>query len=459
MHIGNLRTGLYTYLLARHLGGTFILRIEDTDQRRYVPEAIQVIYDSLRLAGLDYDEGPDKGGAYGPYVQSERLSLYKPYVDQLVTMGAAYPCFCARRDQYEEEAAIGPDPCRFLSLDEVKARLEAGDPHVIRQKIPQDGTTTFVDRVFGEITVRNDTLDDQVLLKSDGFPTYNFANVIDDHLMGITHVVRGVEYLSSAPKYNLLYQSFGWEIPQYVHLPHILGEDGKKLSKRNGDASFQDLLAQGYLAEAIVNYVVLLGWNPGDEREFFTLADLIEVFEVDRINKSSATFSRDKLDWFNGQHLRTLSPEQFHELALPYYPPEAVERFDTAAISRLLQSRVEPLTDIPVMVEFFLRVPEYSLDLYTHAKFGSTPESSRVILTGVESLLRDLDAWTNESLVTCLKSFAAERGLKVGAVMWPIRIALTGLAETPGNATEIAAILGQEETLRRISGAQARLDG
>lgn len=457
MHIGNLRTALYTFLLARHDGGQFVLRIEDTDQRRYVPEAIRVIYDSLRLAGLDYDEGPDKGGDYGPYVQSERLHLYKPYAQQLVEMGAAYPCFCPPPEHYEEHAAAGPDPCRFLPLNEVHARVQAGEPHTIRQKIPQEGTSAFTDLVFGEMAFRNDALDDQVLLKSDGFPTYNFANVIDDHLMAITHVVRGQEYLSSTPKYNLLYQCFGWETPQCVHLPHILGTDGKKISKRNGDASFQDLLAKGYLPEAVINCVALLGWNPGDERELFTLADLIGIFELDRINTSGAIFSRAKLNWFNGKYLRPLTPDRFHELARPFYPLEIAERFDLVTLSRLLQPRVEALSDIPEKVAFFLQVPDYSLELYTHEKFGVTLETSRTILAAVEPLLRHLEPWTNDSLVEQLKGFAAQQGMKVGAVMWPIRIALTGLIDTPGNATEIASLLGQAETLRRISAARGRL--
>ncbi len=452
MHIGNLRTALYAYLLARHGGGRFILRIEDTDRKRHVPEAVQIIYDSLRLAGIDWDEGPDKGGSYGPYVQSERRAIYREHAEHLVQIGAAYRCFCARGEAQSSAIPTLRDPCRRLPKAEAEARATAGEPHVIRQRIPESGTTTFVDHVFGTITVSNDTLDDQVLLKSDGLPTYNLANVIDDHLMAITHVVRGVEYLSSAPKYNLLYTSLGWEIPEYVHLPHIVKESGKKLSKRDGDASFQDILARGYLPEAVINYIALLGWSPGDDREFFTLADLVAEFDIERINKSSAAFSFAKLDWLNGEHIRALPPERFHAAARGYYPARIAEACDTAQLSRLVQGRIARLSDIPQMVAFFAEVPAYSVELYNH-KSGSTVASSRDVLQRIGPLLATLEPWSNETLHQRLVAFASEAGLKTGVVMWPLRVALSGSPATPGGATELAEVLGKEETLRRVAAA------
>jgi glutamyl-tRNA synthetase len=481
MHIGNLRAALYAYLTARHYGGVLVLRIEDTDRRRNVEDAVQVIYDSLRLAGLDYDEGPDKGGPYGPYVQSQRKPVYKEHAERLVEIGAAYCCFCAKveaeptREAVEEGegdetsdagevgtgaggASEGPaktyDPCRFLSREEADRRAAAGEPHVIRQRIPESGVTTFHDHVYGTISWRNDLLDDQVLLKSDGYPTYNFANVVDDHLMGITHVMRGVEYLSSTPKYNLLYEAFGWPVPEYVHMPHIVKENGKKLSKREGDASFQDLVARGYLPEAIVNYIALLGWHPANDQEFFTLPGLVEAFDIDRINKSSAGFSVAKLDWLNGEHIRALPPERFHELALPYYPAELSD-MDTRIISRLIQPRVVRLTDIPEMVAFFVHPPAHEKSLYVNEKSKSTLESSRHILANVMELFDDAPAWTHEALAPLLVEWGKANGFKTGTVMWPVRIALSGLTSTPGGATEIAQVLGRAETLRRL---QAALD-
>jgi glutamyl-tRNA synthetase len=460
MHIGNLRTALYAYLIARHYGGTLVLRIEDTDRKRHVPAAVQVIYDSLRLAGIEHDEGPDRGGDYGPYVQSQRKPIYREHAEKLVQLGAAYRCFCARAGERPAAGAAGApplrDPCRWLSAAESEARAAAGEPHVIRQRIPEAGTTTFVDRIFGPITVSNETLDDQVLLKSDGLPTYNLANVVDDHLMAISHVVRGGEYLSSAPKYDLLYRSFGWDIPEYIHLPHIVKEGGKKLSKRAGDASFQDLLARGYLPQAVVNYVALLGWNPGDEREVFSLDELVEAFDMDRIHKSSAAFTPSKLDWLNGEHIRRLSPERFHSLAAPYYPV-SLAALDTAAISRLIQPRVVRLADIPDLVAFFSQVPDYPLDLFSHQKSRSTPDTARQVLSETRPLLAQLSPWPNEALYAALSAYGQQAGLKVGTVMWPLRIALSGSAITPGGATEIAAILGREETLRRLDRALARL--
>jgi len=455
MHIGNLRTALYAYLIAKKEGGIFILRIEDTDQSRNVPEAVAAIYKGLELAGLTYDEGPDKDGGFGPYVQSQRLPIYKQYAEALVAKGAAYYCFCQKDDKQqapEEETAkeiSRRDPCRLLSKAEIELRFAAGLQPVVRQRIPEGGSTTFHDHVYGTITIDNDDLDDQVLLKSDGFPTYNFANVVDDHLMGITHVVRGQEYLSSTPKYNLLYQAFGWDLPEYVHLPLIIKENGEKLSKRRGDPSFEDLVEMGYLPSAIVNYVALLGWSPGDDREFFTLNDLTQIFSMDRINKSSAAFSFDKLRWLNGEHIRALSSEAFHELALPHYP-ETVKHLDLAKISKLIQLRVEKLTEIPEFISFLAQLPVYDKALFESQKSKSTLESSLTILEATLPLLEGLESWDNANLFEVLKSYSNSSGYKVGTVMWPIRTALSGLPTTPGGATELAEVLGKPETLQRL---------
>ncbi len=450
MHIGNLRTALYAYLTARRHGGTFILRIEDTDQQRNVPEALAAIYTGLELAGLAYDEGPDKDGGYGPYVQSQRLPIYTAHAEQLIESGGAFRCFCSRDDHDQGEGApTRRDPCRLLTAEEVSAKLEAGESCVIRQKIPESGSTTFEDRVYGKITIDNSQLDDQVLLKSDGFPTYNFANVVDDHLMAITHVMRGQEYLSSTPKYNLLYESFGWPIPEYVHLPLIIKSDGSKFSKRLGDPSFEDLVDMGYLPEAIVNYIALLGWSPGNDQEFFTLAELEGVFSIDRINKSSAAFSFDKLTWINGEHIRALSLDAFHALAQAYYPEE-LACCDLRKISELMQVRTEKLTDIPQMVAFFAEVPEYDVEMYTHDKSKTDPEISLEVLKAVKPVLAELEPWDNDNLYQTLKAFGKAHGYKVGTVMWPIRTALSGVPVTPGGATALAEILGRAESLRRI---------
>lgn len=455
MHIGNLRTALYAYLIAKKEGGTFILRIEDTDQSRNVPAAVAAIYKGLELAGLTYDEGPDKDGGYGPYVQSQRLPIYKQYAEELVSRGAAYYCFCQKEEKQQEtdeEATKGisrRDPCRLLTASEVEDKLATGIKPVIRQRIPEGGSTTFHDHVYGSITIDHNDLDDQVLLKSDDFPTYNFANVVDDHLMGITHVVRGQEYLSSTPKYNLLYQAFGWDLPEYVHLPHIIKENGEKFSKRHGDPSFEDLVDMGYLPSAIVNYVALLGWSPGNDQEFFTLEDLAKVFSMDRINKSSAAFSFDKLTWLNGEHIRALPNEEFHEVALPHYP-KSVRHLDLAKVSKLIQLRVERLKDIPDFVRFLAELPEYDKALFESQKSKSTLESSLAILEAVLPLLDELESWDNASLFEALKSHGASSGYKVGTVMWPIRTALSGLPTTPGGATELAEVLGKTETIKRI---------
>ncbi len=461
MHIGNLRSALYAYCFARHENGQFILRIEDTDRKRNVPKAVQVILDSLQLAGLDFDEGPGKDGGCGPYVQSQRKEegTYARHAELLVERGAAYRCFCQKTETpgVEKGQKKGLDPCRSLTAAEIQARLDAGDPCVIRQRIPEEGTTTFHDLVFGDITIKNSQLDDQVLLKSDGFPTYNFANVVDDHLMGITHVLRGVEYLSSTPKYNLLYQGFGWEIPAYVHLPHIVKESGKKLSKREGDASFQDLMAKGYLPEAIVNYIALLGWNPGSDREFFSLEDLVKEFDILRINKSKAAFSIEKLDWLNGEHIRALSEEAFHQAAEKFYPAQMKKSCDTRLTSKVIQLRVTRLTDIPQMTAFLRELPAYALDLFEHAKSKSSLQSSLQVLEAALELFPGIQPWSEETLRQTLMDYAATNNLKTGTVMWPIRIAISGLAMTPGGATELAAILGQKETLDRIQFAVKRL--
>ena len=462
MHIGNLRTALYAYLTAKGAGGTFILRIEDTDQNRNVPESVQAIYNGLRLAGIEYDEGPDKDGGYGPYVQSQRLPIYKEYAEKLTNSGHAYFCFCQKEDKpilekTGERTQGYRDPCRNLSADEVKAKFNEGIMPVIRQRIPDQGVSTFFDHVYGEISIDHAQLDDQVLLKSDGFPTYNFANVVDDHLMAITHVIRGQEYLTSTPKYNLLYQAFGWERPEYIHLPHIIKEDGSKLSKRKGDPSFEDLVRMGYLPEAIVNYVALLGWNPGDEREYFLLPDLVTAFDMNRIVKSNAAFSFDKLRWLNGEHIRALSPKEFHRRALPYYPA-GFERFNLEQISALIQVRTENLSDIPGLVGFFGKLPSYEAELFAHQKSKSTPESSKQVLQAVQPLFAEIEEWSNENLFAVLKGLALSLGLKVGTVMWPIRTALSGQETSPGGATELAVILGKDETLRRISLGLEKLD-
>lgn len=460
MHIGNLRTGLYAFLFAKNQGGTFILRIEDTDRKRNIPQAVAVIYNSLKLAQIEYDEGPDKDGGFGPYVQSQRKEIYKRYAVDLLEKGAAYRCFCSQESTPSattKKITERRDPCRNLTPQQVQERLDQATAFVIRQRIPESGSTTFHDHVFGDITINNSELDDQVLLKSDGLPTYNFANVVDDHLMQITHVIRGVEYLSSTPKYNLLYAGFGWPVPEYVHLPLIIKEDGRKLSKREGDASFEDIVARGYLPEAIVNYIALLGWNPGDNREFFTIQELIQEFDINRINKSKSGFSFAKLDWLNGLHIRALPVQEFHRLCSAYYPPEAIEKLDTFKISSLIQPRLVRLSDIPDAVQFLLQLPDYDVQLFIHDKSKSTLATSLDVLQKVTPLLTALDSWSNIAIQELLKGFAIGAGLKVGTVMWPIRIAISGLLNTPGGATEIAEILGREETLNRIGLAELRI--
>jgi glutamyl-tRNA synthetase len=463
MHIGNLRTGLYAFCIARQAGGRFLLRIEDTDRKRHNPKAIRVIYESLRLAGLNYDEGPDIGGEFGPYVQSQRKEqgIYRQYAELLVERGGAYRCFCEKpadsKAQRGKKARL--DPCRFLSPAEIQANIANGLPYVFRQRIPdpEHGVTTFDDLVFGPITIQHSQLDDQILLKSDDYPTYNFANVVDDHLMEITHVVRGLEYLSSTPKYNLLYQSFGWEIPVYIHLPHIVNENGKKLSKRDGDASFQDLIAAGFLPQAIVNMIALLGWNPGDGREVFSLDELVSAFDVRHISKSRAAFSIAKLEWLNAEHLRRLPVEEFQRIAEAFYPEGFAQKCDIQLTSQVIQSRVTNLTKIPEMTGFLLNVPAYEAVLFEHSKSKSTLESSRSILKEAGARLANVAEWCEPQIRQVLMEYAAEKGYKTSTVMWPVRVALSGLAMTPGGATEIAAILKQAEALRRIQAALQKI--
>ncbi len=470
MHIGNLRTALYAWLIARHSGGDFLLRIEDTDRARLVGDAVEVIYDSLRVTGLSWDEGPDKGGPVGPYVQSERLPIYREWAEKLVASGHAYRCFCGKEEKTVAEEGDEHDDaepasyaydgrCSRLSEAEIKANLDAGKPYAIRQRIPKEGVTTYHDEVYGDISIENKQLDDQVLLKADGFPTYNFANVVDDHLMGITHVARGCEYLSSTPKYILLYQAFGWKPPVHIHLPLILGPSGKKLSKREGSVALSDFLERGFLPQAVINYIALLGWSPGDDTEYMTMDELVKRFDYARVNKSPAVFDEVKLTYFNALHIKALSPGAFHELAMERYPPQVKAKFDTAYISTLIQGRVEVLSQIPDMLGFLLELPAYGTELYEHKKMKTTPESSLPVLKDMLGLLGGLASWTAEALQEAMLGYATDKGLKNGQVMWPVRVALSGLPSTPGGATEIALLLGKEESLARISRGIALLGG
>lgn len=459
MHIGNLRTALFEYLIAKHEDGDFILRIEDTDQGRKVEGAVDIIYETMKEVGLHHDEGPDIGGNFGPYVQSERLPMYKDYADQLVELGGAHYCFCSEEEvekQRKEAELINKpfkydDPCKHIPLAEAKQRIANGEKYVVRQNIKHDGATYFDDEVYGRIEVDNDILDEAVLLKSDGFPTYNFANIIDDHQMEITHVVRGNEYLSSTPKYNLIYQSYGWEIPTYVHVPPVMKDETHKLSKRNGDASFQDLVKKGYLPQAILNYIALLGWSPETEQEIYTLEELIKVFDIKRISKSPAIFDIDKLTWMNGMYLRAMSLDEFHELALPYYKDAIKSDLDLKCVSKILQQRVEVLTQIPEMVDFFDVLPEYDNAMYIHKKMKTTYEIALRALKESYAALSSLEDWSSEESVhELLLALPKQLEMKNGQVLWPVRTAITGKQFTPGGAIEIAHILGKEETLRRM---------
>lgn len=461
MHVGNLRTALYAYLIAKHEGGDFLLRIEDTDQERYVEGAVDIIYRTLEKTGLIHDEGPDKDGGYGPYVQSERNAsgLYLKYAKQLIEQGDAYYCFCDKErleslkssvSENGTEIVVYDKHCLHLSKEEIEANLAAGKPYVIRINMPTEGTTTFHDEIYGDITVPNAELDDMILIKSDGFPTYNFANVIDDHLQGITHVVRGNEYLSSAPKYNRLYEAFGWEVPVYVHCPLITDETHKKLSKRCGHSSYEDLIEQGYLTEAVVNFVALLGWSPSDNREIFSLEELVEAFDYRHMSKSPAVFDTVKLKWMNGEYIKAMDFERFYEMAEPYIKEVVTKDYDLKKIAALVQSRIEVFTDIKDHIDFFEELPEYENAMYTHKKMKTNEETSLEVLKDMVPLLGAQEDYSNDALFALLKGYVEEKGVKVGYVMWPIRTAVSGKQNTPGGATELMEILGKEESLRRI---------
>jgi len=468
MHVGGLRTALYAYLIAKKDGGTFILRIEDTDTARYVERATEVIIKSLKNAGLHYDEGPDTGGPAGPYIQSERREIYRPYAELLCEKGAAYYCFCESKEDdrkhgdgpYVSSPEMNKDPCRDLPYEELKMRADAGEPLVIRFKAPREGETTVVDEVFGTVITQNKTLDDMVLLKRDGLPTYNFANVIDDHLMGITHVVRGSEYISSAPKYNLLYKAFGWEIPVYITVSQVMRDAQHKLSKRHGDPTYDDLLSQGYLPGAVLNYVALLGWSPGGEREIFSLPELLDVFDVSGISKSPAVFDVDKLNHFNSEYIRQMTPEEFTKIAEPYIRSAIKsESISVDAVARILQARCEKLTDIPEKIDFFDRLPDYDTELYVHKKSKTDKTISRDMLAAAKTALERLPEWTSEAIHDLLITLASQLGVKNATLMWPVRIAAAGKAVTPGGAIEIINILGRDETLRRIDKGIDKLEG
>ena len=464
MHVGNLRTALYAYLIAKHEGGDFILRIEDTDQERYVEGALDIIYRTLEKTGLVHDEGPDKDGGVGPYVQSERQAsgIYMKYAKQLIEQGDAYYCFCDKERLESLKTSVSEDGtqivnydkhCLHLSKEEIEANLAAGKPYVVRINMPTEGTTTFHDEIYGDITVPNAELDDMILIKSDGYPTYNFANVIDDHLMNITHVVRGNEYLSSAPKYNRLYEAFGWEVPVYVHCPLITDENHKKLSKRCGHSSYEDLLDQGFVSEAIVNYVALLGWCPQDNREIFSLPELVEAFDYHHMSKSPAVFDINKLKWMNGEYLKAMDFDKFYELAEPYIKKVITKDYDLKKIASLIKSRIEILPDIKDQIDFFEAVPEYDTAMYCHKKMKTNEETSLEVLKEILPRLEAWDDYSNDALFGLLKGFAEERGYKNGYVMWPVRTAVSGKQNTPGGATEIMEVLGKAESVERIKNA------
>ena len=467
MHVGNLRTALYAYLIAKHEGGKFMLRIEDTDQERFMEGALDIIYRTLAKTGLVHDEGPDKDGGVGPYVQSERQAqgLYLKYAKKLIEQGDAYYCFCdkERLESLKTEVAgkeitVYDKHCLHLSKEEIEANLAAGKPYVIRINMPTEGTTTFHDELYGDITVENNELDDMILIKSDGYPTYNFANVIDDHLMGITHVVRGNEYLSSAPKYNRLYEAFGWEIPKYIHCPLITNEDHQKLSKRCGHSSYEDLLDQGFLTEAIVNFVALLGWSPSSDNEIFSLEELVKEFDYHRISKSPAVFDMVKLRWMNGEYMKKMDDDKFYEMALPYLKEVITRDLDFHKIAAMVKTRIEVFPDIKDQVDFFEKVPEYETSMYVHKKMKTNEETSLQVLREVQPLLEAQEDFSNDALFEMLSAYAKEHGYKVGYVMWPIRTALSGKQMTPAGATEILEVLGKEESLVRIQAAIDKLN-
>ena len=467
MHVGNLRTALYAYLIAKHEGGDFILRIEDTDQERYVEGALDIIYHTLKETGLVHDEGPDLDGGVGPYVQSERQAqgIYLKYAKELVEKGEAYYCFCGkeRLESLKQEVAgkeiiVYDKHCLHLSKEEVEAKLAAGVPYVIRQNIPNEGTTSFEDEIYGKIEVPNSELDDMILIKSDGYPTYNFANVVDDHLMGITHVVRGNEYLSSSPKYNRLYAAFGWDVPGYVHCPLITNEEHKKLSKRCGHSSYEDLIEQGFVTEAVVNYVALLGWCPSDNREIFSLEELVEAFDYHHMNKSPAVFDMGKLRWMNGEYIKAMDFDKFYERALPYLKEAIHKDLDLKKIASQVKTRIEVFPEIKELIDFYEEVPEYDTQMYCHKKMKTTEETSLNLLKEVLPLLEAQNDYSNDALFEALVAFGKEHGYKTGYIMWPIRTALSGKQTTPAGATEILEILGKEESIKRIHAAIEKLE-
>ena len=467
MHVGNLRTALYAYLIARHDGGDFILRIEDTDRERYVPEAEEIIYRTLEKAGMDWDEGPGKEGSVGPYIQSKRqeAGIYMEYAEKLVEKGEAYYCFCdkerlegLKRNVVGKEISVYDKHCLGLSKEEVQENLDKGMPFVIRQNNPTEGTTTFTDIIYGDITVDNAELDDMILIKSDGFPTYNFANVVDDHLMGITHVVRGNEYLSSSPKYNRLYEAFGWEVPVYIHCPLITNEEHQKLSKRSGHSSFEDLCDQGYLPETIVNFVALLGWSPEDNQEIMSLEELINRFDYHHVNKAPAVFDITKLSWMNSEYIKTMDPDDFYDMAMEPIRKVVSRDVDTRSIARMVQSRISTVNDIADLIDFIEEVPEYDSQIYVHKKMKTTKENSLTILGEILPVLSETDDYSNDALYSLLVSFAKDKGYKNGTVLWPIRTALSGKQTTPGGATELLELLGKEESLKRIEAAVKKLE-
>ncbi len=459
MHVGNLRTALYAYLIAKHAGGDFILRIEDTDQERFVAEALDIIYRTLNKTGLVHDEGPDKDGGFGPYVQSERQKkgVYLKYAKKLIERKEAYYCFCdkERLESLKETVAgkeiiIYDKHCLNLTKEEIEEKLASGAPYVIRQNNPRTGVTVFEDEIYGRIEVDNAELDDMILIKSDGYPTYNFANVVDDHLMGITHIVRGNEYLSSSPKYNRLYEAFGWEVPVYVHCPLITNEEHQKLSKRSGHSSYEDLIEQGFLSEAVVNFVALLGWSPSDNREIFSLKELEEAFDYRHISKSPAVFDTTKLKWMNGEYLKAMDFEAFFEMARPYISQVVTKNYDLSKIARLVQTRIEIFPDIADHIDFFEELPEYDVTMYTHKKMKTTPETSLAVLNEILPVLERWTEYENDALYTVISAFIKEKGYKNGYVLWPLRTAVSGKQMTPGGATEIMEIIGKEESLSRI---------
>ena len=463
LHLGGLRTALYTYLFARQNGGKFILRIEDTDQEREVPGAVDMIYKSMRLAGLDYDEGPDVGGDYGPYIQTQRRDLYMPYALELVEKGAAYPCFCTKEELQERRDAAAAKGeqwkydkhCLHIPKEEALRRMKSGEPFVIRQNIPLTGTASFDDALYGHVEAPCDTLDDNVLIKQDGLPTYNFANVIDDHLMGITHVMRGTEYLSSTPKYNLLYEAFGWEKPTYIHLSPVMKDASRKLSKRYGDPSFEDLLSQGYVKDAIINFIALLGWCPDvkkyGDKEFFTKEELIEAFDLSGLSKSPAIFNTEKLDWFNHEYITRMSLDEYLELATPWFDKVlAGKNMDYRMLAGLMHTRTEVFNRVPDQIRFLAELPEYDIDIYTHKKMKTDPEISLKALKLALPVLEALEDFSEENVKAVLMELAQKNEMKTGQIMWPVRIAISGLQSTPGGATEIAYLLGKDETLRRM---------